>query len=85
MQTLTLFTLIDGTEHKTVKSALNHCDEMMGAKLRGFVYEMTQTNSVYKSMLDIVCNKKYDTVIFEYVKWRKEKDAIIEYLNLEQE
>ena len=73
MRTLTLFVLRDESEHKSLKEALNHCDEMMGAELRPFIDKVTHNYSLYKSMLEVVSEKKHDAAIISYVEWRDEK------------
>lgn len=80
MQTSTLFTLRDKTSHNSLKEAMNHCDEMMGAEMRSITDQLNpMQNFLHRTMLDIVAHKKYDTALFEYVEWRKERDALEQF------
>ncbi len=79
METHTAFTLTDGSQFDTIEKAIKHCQEMMGAELREFVSETGGGDYVYRKMLKIVIDKKYDKAIFAYVKWRKELDELENY------
>ena len=80
----TLYKLRDGTRHKTLDKALNHCDEQMGAELRNIVDQLNPSNNyLHRTMLKIVSDKAYDKELFEYVAWRKEHDDIEAYIKHE--
>jgi hypothetical protein len=85
MKTHTVITLLNGSEFTDIKKALNHCEEMMGAEMRSFVDESVNTQSLYKQMLKIVIDKKYDETFKTYMQWREEHDALIAYIKSEYE
>lgn len=76
MKTHTAFTLLDGSQHDSLKKAKEYCLEQMGAELRLFAFEKADYQYVYKMLLDIVAYKKHDKAIFAYCAWRKEHDAL---------
>lgn len=79
MKTHTVFTLLDGSKFDDIKKAINHCDEMMGAELRTFLYDNQSNNSVYNMALKIVTHKAYDETFKTYLKWRQEHDELVAY------
>ena len=81
---LTGYRLVDGSTHTTMQAALNHCDEQMGAEMRTMLEELA-VNTVYKSALRLVAEKRYDTAIHAYVKWRAEKAELERIQNKEDE
>lgn len=78
MRTHTVFTLLDGSQHDNIQKAKEHCLELMGAELRNLIVE-TIDSGVYKTMVKLVHDKKYDKGILAYVAWRQEHDALINY------
>lgn len=78
MKSITMYVLRDGSQHDSFEKALNHCDEMMGAEMRGFVDQLNPVRGfLFKTMMDIVSEKKYDKEIREYVAWRDEHDELL--------
>lgn len=80
----TLYRLRDDTRHNTLDKALNHCDEMMGAEMRNITDQLNPRKShLYRTMNEIVIDKKYDKELREYIAWRDESEAIIKFINEE--
>lgn len=79
MNTYTVFTLFDKTEHSTINKAKEHCLEMMGAETRDMIQDIYDNRSIYKSALCLVSDEKYDVAILEYIKWRKEYNLLLDY------
>lgn len=79
MKTHTVFTLLDGSQHDSLKKAKEHCLEMMGAETRDMLYDIMSQKMIYSAALKLVSDKKYDNAIKTYLAWRKEHDALETY------
>jgi len=87
MQTHTVFTLIDGSQHASVTKAKEHCLEQMGAETRAMLCDLASGGnfSEYKAAIKLVAEKRYDKAIMLYVQWRNEHDALELYERGENE
>lgn len=87
MKTHTVFTLLDGSRHDTIEKAKEHCLEQMGAETRSMLCDIIYAGpfSEYKAALKLVSEKKYDTAIILYMRWRAEHDELELYEKHERE
>ncbi len=71
------FVLRDSTKHDTVEKAKDHCKEKMYQILLKFGSQFTPFKALAASCA--VENSTYDDVFYEYLAWREEHDALINY------